>query len=129
MGFQIQIHLILCFSRSILVKFCVICERAKVKRFFQRRIYLKNIDRFDIDLSPLDLTFVVGEVLKEISLLRSDCSTGVDQIPVKYVKQVGDFPTIFFREGLLFFLSLKCGWNVQMLNHKQPKNGKEDNRK
>ena len=39
------------------------------------------------------MTFVVGEVLKEISLLRSDCSTGVDQIPVKYVKQVGDFPT------------------------------------
>ena len=86
---------ILCFSRSILVKFCVICERApaEVKCFFQRRIYLKNIDRFDIDLSPLHLTFVVGEVLKEISLLRSDCSTGVDQIPVKYVKQVGDFPT------------------------------------
>ena len=39
------------------------------------------------------MTFLVGEVLKEISLLRSDCSTGVDQIPVKYVKQVGDFPT------------------------------------
>ena len=33
------------------------------------------------------------EVLKEISLLRSDCSTSIDQIPVKYVKQVGDFLT------------------------------------
>ena len=38
-------------------------------------------------------TVSTGEVLKEISLLRSDCSTGVDQIPVKYVKQVGDFLT------------------------------------
>ena len=34
-----------------------------------------------------------GEVLKEISLLRWDCSTSVDQIPIKYVKQVGDFLT------------------------------------
>ena len=32
-----------------------------------------------------------GEVLKEISCLRSDCSTGVDQIPVKFVKQASDY--------------------------------------
>ena len=38
-------------------------------------------------------TVTTEEVLKEISLLRSDCSTGVDQIPVKYVKQVDDFLT------------------------------------
>ena len=46
------------------------------------------------DRYPFQLrTVSTGEVLKEISLLRSDCSTGVDQIPVKYVKQVGDFLT------------------------------------
>ena len=32
-----------------------------------------------------------GEVLKEISRLRSDCSTGVDQIPVKFVKLASDY--------------------------------------
>ena len=32
-----------------------------------------------------------GEVLKEISRLRSDCSTGVDQIPVKFVKLANDY--------------------------------------
>ena len=32
-----------------------------------------------------------GEVLKEISCLRSDCSTGVDQIPVKFVKLASDY--------------------------------------
>ena len=46
-------------------------------------------DRYPFQL----LTVSTGEVLKEISLLRSDCSTCVDQIPVKYVKQVGDFLT------------------------------------
>ena len=32
-----------------------------------------------------------SEVLKEISRLRSDCSTGVDQIPVKLVKLASDY--------------------------------------
>ena len=32
-----------------------------------------------------------GEVLHEISRLRSDCSTGYDQIPVRYVKLVKDY--------------------------------------
>ena len=46
------------------------------------------------DRYPFHLrTVSTEEVLKEISLLRPDCSTGIDQIPVKYVKQVGDFPT------------------------------------
>ena len=46
------------------------------------------------DLYPFQLrTVSTGEVLKEISLLRSNCSTGVDQTPVKYVKQFGDFLT------------------------------------
>ena len=46
------------------------------------------------DRYPFQLrTAFTGEVLKEISLLRWDCSSGVDQIPVKYVKQVGDFLT------------------------------------
>ena len=36
---------------------------------------------------------------------------------------------VFFREGILFFLCIKCGWNEQMLNHKRPKTGKENNRK
>ena len=31
------------------------------------------------------------EVLKEISRLRSDCSTGIDQIPVKFVKLARDY--------------------------------------
>ena len=35
-------------------------------------------------------TVTDGEVLKELYQLRSDCSTGVDQIPVKYVKLVRD---------------------------------------
>ena len=38
-------------------------------------------------------TVFTGEVLKKISLVRLDCSTGVDQILVKYVKQVCDFLT------------------------------------
>ena len=46
------------------------------------------------DLYPFQhRTVSTGEVLKEISLLRSDCSTGVDQIPAKYVKQFGDLLT------------------------------------
>ena len=46
------------------------------------------------DRYPFQLrTVSTEEVLKEISLLRPDCSTGIDQIPVKYVKQVGDFLT------------------------------------
>ena len=46
------------------------------------------------DRYPFQLrTVSTEEVLKEISLLRSDCYTGTDQIPVKYVKQVGDFLT------------------------------------
>ena len=32
-----------------------------------------------------------GEVLKQTSRLRSDCSTGVDQIPVKFVKLASDY--------------------------------------
>ena len=32
-----------------------------------------------------------GEVLHEISQLRSDCSTGYDQIPVRYVKLVKEY--------------------------------------
>ena len=32
-----------------------------------------------------------NEVLKEISRLRSDCSTGTDQIPDKFVKLVSDY--------------------------------------
>ena len=50
---------------------------------------LPEPDRYPFQLR----TVSTGEVLKEISLLRSDCSTGVDQIPVKNVKQVGDFLT------------------------------------
>ena len=34
-----------------------------------------------------------GEVLHEISQLRSDCSTGYDQIPVRYVKLVKEYVT------------------------------------
>ena len=46
------------------------------------------------DRYPIQLRLVsTGKVLKEISLLRLDCSNGVDQIPVKYVKQVGDLLT------------------------------------
>jgi exonuclease III len=32
-----------------------------------------------------------NEVLKQLTSMRSDCSTGVDQIPVKYVKLVAEF--------------------------------------
>ena len=46
------------------------------------------------DRYPFQLcTVSTEEVVKEISLLNSDCYTGIDQIPVKYVKQVGDFLT------------------------------------
>ena len=46
------------------------------------------------DRYPFQLrTVSTEEVLKEISLFRSDCYTGIDQIPVKYVEQVGDFLT------------------------------------
>ena len=50
---------------------------------------LPEPDRYPFQLR----TISTGKVLKEISLLRSDCSTGVDQVPDKYVKQVGDFLT------------------------------------
>ena len=50
---------------------------------------LPEPDRYSFQLPKI----YTGEVLKEISLLRSDCSTGVDQVPDKYVKQVGDFLT------------------------------------
>ena len=50
---------------------------------------LPEPDRYPFQLRTVSL----GEVLKKISLLRSDCSTGADQIPVKYVKQAGDFLT------------------------------------
>ena len=50
---------------------------------------LPKPDRYHFQLR----TVSTGQVLKDISLLRSDCSTGVDQIPVKYVKQVGDILT------------------------------------
>ena len=36
---------------------------------------------------------------------------------------------VFFSRVYYFSLKLKCGWNEQMLNHKRPKKGKEDNRK
>ena len=49
---------------------------------------LPEPDRYPFQLR----TVSTGQVLKEISLLRSDCSTGVDQISVKYVKQVCRFP-------------------------------------
>ena len=55
-------------------------------------------------------TVSTGEVLKEISLLRWDYSTGVDQIPVKYVKQVGDFLT-----GPLAHIINVCISNSQFL--------------
>ena len=48
---------------------------------------LPEPDRYPFQLR----TISIGKVLKEISLLRSDCSTGVDQVPEKYVKQVGNF--------------------------------------
>ena len=50
---------------------------------------LPEPDRYPFQLR----TISTGKDLKEISLLRSDCSTGVDQVPGKYVKQVGDFLT------------------------------------
>ena len=50
---------------------------------------LPEPDRYSFQLRKI----YTGEVLKEISLLRSDCSTGVEQISVKCVKQVGDFLT------------------------------------
>ena len=50
---------------------------------------LPEPDRYSFQLR----TIYTGEVLKEISLLRSDCFTGVEQISVKCVKQVGDFLT------------------------------------
>jgi len=50
---------------------------------------LSEPDRYPFQLR----TVSSGEILKEISLLRSDCSTGADQIPVKYVNQVGHFLT------------------------------------
>ena len=54
------------------------------------------VDLFDSapepDRYPFQLhTVSTEEVLKEISLLSSDCYTGIDQILVKYVKQVDDF--------------------------------------
>ena len=54
------------------------------------------VDLFDSapepDRYPFQLHAVsTEEVLKEISLLSSDCYTGIDQILVKYVKQVDDF--------------------------------------
>ena len=50
------------------------------------------IDSFhEPDGRPFTLSIVTdGEVFKELFQLRSDCSTGVDQIPVKYVKLVRD---------------------------------------
>lgn len=36
---------------------------------------------------------------------------------------------VFLERVYYFSLKLKCGWNEQMLNHKRPKKGKEDNRK
>ena len=50
---------------------------------------LPEPDRYPFQLR----TISTGKDLKEISLLRSDCSTGVDQVPDKYVKQVGDVLT------------------------------------
>ena len=50
---------------------------------------LPEPDRYSFQLPKI----YTGEVLKEISLLRSDCSIGVEQISVKCVKQVGDFLT------------------------------------
>ena len=48
------------------------------------------------DLADELSTFVLrnvsrDEVLKEISRQRSDCSTGIDQIPVKFVKLASDY--------------------------------------
>ena len=61
------------------------------------------------DRYPFQLrTVSTEEVLKEISLLRPDCSTGIDQIPVKYVKQVGDFLT-----GPLAHIINVCSSNSQ----------------
>ena len=56
-------------------------------------------------------TVTTEEVLKEISLLRSDCSTGVDQIPVKYVKQVDDFLT-----GPLAHIINLCIWKTARIS-------------
>ena len=50
---------------------------------------LPEPDRYSFQLRKI----YTGKVLKEISLLRSDCSTGVEQISVKCEKQVGDFLT------------------------------------
>ena len=43
------------------------------------------------------------EVLKEISRLRSDCSTGIDQIPVKFIKLASDCLS-----GALTFIINSC---------------------
>ena len=63
------------------------------------------------DRHPIQLrTVFTGDVLKEISLLRLDCSNGVDQIPVKYVKQVDDLLT-----GPLAHIINVCISNSQFL--------------
>ena len=65
------------------------------------------------DLYPFQLrTISIGKVLKEISLLRSDCSTGVDQVPDKYVKQVGDFLTGPLAHIINAYVSLICSFHA-----------------
>ena len=80
-------------SKHKFVQFCVssgrfwysvvfICERApaKLKRFFQRRVYSTNIDCFARDSSPLHLTFVAFCLLSVIrKQWLKQCNYSVDQ--------------------------------------------------